>query len=484
MPDTNPSEMPIPLGISADTGLPLDPIEPEMLKKIPSDLTSGLVREDLQARAGGPGTSYGTIGEVDMQQLDQAGWGVIFAPQTDPKIREALQPLLDHRAAEVGDDRLFKIFEGTTGFNPGDDAAIWLKRLGVRMDVVDPLLGVPFYLMIVAPPDVIPFEFQYALDLYWGVGRLWFETADEFRQYAQSVIQYETMSQVPTSRQIAVFAPRHDFDNATKTLVREVANPMVEKTETTVPIGTRQKFVVQPFIGETGEKATKNSLNRILTGAVDHGPPAVLFSGGHGKSFRADDPRQAGSQGALITQDWASYGPVPRDAYFDASDVPSNAKVHGLVHFLFACYGGGWPEKDTYSRFDADHKTLASRPAMARLPRALLAHPEGGALAVVAHIDRAWTYSFHGAGGPQTQGFRDVLGRVMRGDRLGQATDQFNMRWAVLSNDLAEMQFRKPGEMDPQVLANQWIARDDARNYVVYGDPAVRVRVEAMPALA
>ena len=84
-----------------------------------------------------------------------------------------------------------------------------------------------------------------------------------------------------------------------------------------------------------------------------------------------------------------------------------------------------------------------------------------------------------------TEGFRDVIGRIMQGDRLGQATDQFNIRWAALSTELSETldQARMGLELDPRILANQWVARDDARNYVLFGDPAVRLRVEDMPAL-
>jgi hypothetical protein len=108
----------------------------------------------------------------------------------------------------------------------------------------------------------------------------------------------------------------------------------------------------------------------------------------------------------------------------------------------------------------------------------------GGALAVLAHIDRAWTYSFQaGRSAPQTQEFREVMTRVMKGDRIGQCTDQFNLRWAVLSAELADTQRERqmlPGQVSDAVLANRWVARDDARNYLILGDPAVRLRVEDM----
>jgi hypothetical protein len=470
--------MPIPFGVSADTGYPLDGVDDASLDSFKSNgHDRAVAREYLKTKAESDEPDFGAIGDVDTSQLDQAGWAVIFSPGADRKIREALQPLLDRRKAQVGDESLFRIFEGTSGYQPGDTATTWLHRQSVRLDVVDPELGVPYYILIVGPPDEIPFEFQYGLDLYWAVGRLWFQTAGEFRQYADSVIRYETMAVVPTSRQMAVFATCHDFDAATRMFSSEVAEPLSSGS-----VGQRQKFSLRPFIGDS---ATRNALDGILRGAIDGGPPAVLFSGSHGKSFRPDDPRQPGSQGALICQDWSGYGKVERDAYFDSSDVPANAKVHGMVHFLFACYGGGWPQLDDFNRLQGSAKRIAPRPMMARLPQALLAHPEGGALAVLAHVDRAWAYSFHSGDKGQTQGFRDVVGRMMRGERIGQATDQFNMRWAALSADLSDVldKIRLGLDIDPKRLANQWIARDDARNYVLFGDPAARLRVENMPAL-
>jgi hypothetical protein len=170
------------------------------------------------------------------------------------------------------------------------------------------------------------------------------------------------------------------------------------------------------------------------------------------------------------------------DHYFAAEDLQGDAKVHGMIHFFFACYGGGCPKFDTYSRLpDGTAKQIASTPMVARLPQTMLT---SGALAVLAHIDRAWSYSFQGGrGAPQIQEFRDVMIRVMRGDRIGQCTDQFNLRWAVLSTELADARRQQevfPGQVSDPVLANQWVARDDARNYLILGDPAVRLRVQDM----
>ena len=117
---------------------------------------------------------------------------------------------------------------------------------------------------------------------------------------------------------------------------------------------------------------------------------------------------------------------------------------------------------------------------LAALPRRLLSHPNGGALAVIGHVERAWASSFRSAKGlSQTQDFFDVLGRIMAGYRIGEALDTFNLRWAVRSIELAEAQlgFARNETVDLRLLAKLWVARDDSRNYILFGDPAVRLRV-------
>jgi Peptidase family C25 len=296
-------------------------------------------------------------------------------------------------------------------------------------------------------------------------------------------VNYEKAAGAPTTRNIAIFATEHDFDTATQLFMRNVAKPMaLGEGATPVPIGRRQKFGLKTIFGD---QATRSALADLFCGRDDGGSPSLLFSGTHGMSFRPDDPRQFSAQGAIVCQDWPAYGEVNADHWFSSTDVPAEARVHGMMHVFFACHGGGCSAFDNFDRMNNKPRQIAPKPFIAKLPQALLAHPNGGALAVLAHIERAWAYSFmEEKAGSQTQGFRDVMGRLLRGERIGQATDIFNMRWAALSVQLAETQLdlQHGADVSLRSLGRLWVARDDARNFMVLGDPAVRLRVEDLPA--
>ena len=163
--------------------------------------------------------------------------------------------------------------------------------------------------------------------------------------------------------------------------------------------------------------------------------------------------------------------------------MPADANVHGLIHFLFACYGGGCPKEDNFGLATGKpSRSLIADPIVARLPQRLLTK---GALASLAHVDRAWNYSFQNSrSAPQVQEMRDVMVRMLKGQRVGQATDGFNMRWAVLGAELQESLNQREA-FDQQLvsnatLAHRYIARNDARNYIVIGDPAVQLRTDVM----
>ena len=98
-------------------------------------------------------------------------------------------------------------------------------------------------------------------------------------------------------------------------------------------------------------------------------------------------------------------------------------------------------------------------------------------------MERAWGYSIRPAGlGNRLLPFRNLLGRVLRGDPVGLATKDFSDRYAAATMRLLNLQGgTNPGARprDAEVAA-LWVERNDAQNYVLLGDPAVRLRVDAM----
>jgi hypothetical protein len=477
MPETpglalGPADFPLPFGIEADTGAHLPGLTDTDLDRIDQD------RKEVRERGESGISDHLAIADIDPNNLEEAGWCVVFASDIDPAVKIALAPLLALR--ELQAKRLFKVFEGQSGLLPGDDVRKWIERQGASFAVVDPQNGIPIYILLVGSPSQIPFEFQYLLDLYWNVGRLHFDTPDEYRAYAESVVSYETGAKVPHKRRAAIFAVKNDGDRSTGLLHDQVALPIVRGAPNVRTLSGYKGFQITSVFAEA---ATKDRLRELLSGREPGGAPAFLFTGSHGVKFKMDDPTQREKQGALLCQDWPGFGKAAPEHFFAAADIPTDAAIHGLIHFLFACYGGGCPKEDNFGLAAGQTpKQLVQDPIVARLPQLLLTK---GALASLAHVDRAWAYSFQSSrSAPQVQEMRDVMVRILQGQRIGQATDSFNMRWAVLSAELQESQNLRESFSDQIVsnaqLANRYVARNDARNYVVLGDPAVRLRTEAM----
>jgi hypothetical protein len=415
---------------------------------------------------------------VDPKNLDETGWGVIFAVGADPAIYDALTPLLTLRKQQANAKRegLYREFINAGAYRPNESKLDFLNRHGVGPGPVDPE-AMPYYVLIVGDPDAIPFRFQYQLDVQYAVGRIHFDTVEEYAAYARSVVAAETGA-LALPKRAAFFAVANDGDGATKLSHDELATPLAAWAAQ-----NKQGWAVDSYFDEAATKAQ-------LTSLLGDDAPAFLFTASHGMCYQNGDVRQLSNQGALLCQDWPGpsfRGTLPDGFFYTGDDLASDARIFGTIAMHFACFGAGTPMRSDYTA-SGQPDTIAPQGFLGLLPKRMLAHPRGGALAVIGHVERAWGCSFHwDRAGSQTEVFKSTIKRLMEGHPVGSALEYFNGRYAELSSDLSiQLEDAKYGaNVDPYLLAGLWTANNDARGYAVVGDPAVRLQLvkDSQPAL-
>jgi hypothetical protein len=121
---------------------------------------------------------------------------------------------------------------------------------------------------------------------------------------------------------------------------------------------------------------------------------------------------------------------------------------------------------------------MAKEPFIAALPKRLLSHPRGAAQAFIGHVDGAYGSSF-ALPGEKTHAclYTSLIELLLQGYPVGAACDLLDQRYAEVATELSGMieELRWGRAADAQEIANLWITQNDARNYMVLGDPAVRL---------
>jgi hypothetical protein len=442
------------------------------VKQSPED--SELVAQLRQLSASLSEPSFGLPFNVSPEDLSEAGWAVVFSTEEADDVKAALAPLIEHRRRQVGNART-KVLD----HRPGERWSDWLARYRTAPGNVEPD-KVPYYVLLVGSPRRIPFGFQCLLDVEYAVGRLDFDDADGYRRYITGLIDYEQSAVTPHDASATFFGTRHPFDGATQLSADSLVLPLSNSFRSGGRFADAVTgYRIDPAI--VGEPATKDALHEILAGVGASGRPALLFTATHGMGgWPAGHADQAARHGALLCQDWPGLGRIAAEQYLAAADLDADVRVHGMVAFFFACFSAGTPELDAFVHSPGQPPpALAKEAFVAGLPKGLLSHPEGGALAVIGHIDRAWGYSFVSGGEAQLLPFQNALGRILLGQPVAHAMKEFNEKYAALSASLSDVleSIGFGGKVVPdEDLARLWTERNDTQNYVVLGDPAAALK--------
>lgn len=459
----------------------------------PDDLgrdLSAMERAGKGASGSSPGTGSAALGRiggkretyrelpsgVNPHDLERTGWGLIVPRGMKEPYLDALMPLLEWRADQVGAFRV-EIYD-----DQSPTAFLW-QGLHSSPGVIDPK-RLPYYLLIVGGPERIPFEVQYALSVNHAVGRIAFDEREEedledYTRWAQAVVDAERNG-VGLGRRAAILSVQ-DGGRATRTLATHLVNPLEERMADFMadwPAASAWEVDVR-----RGEAASKAGFGRVFGGEET---PGLALVSAHGLYLDARNRHQKLFQGAFCCQ--SENGVPDSQKIFHIGDLADGRKgersLHGLMAFLFCCYGAGTPELDGFPQHQGrkivaelppEPRRLAQQPFLAAMPQEMLRR---GALAVVGHVDRGWTLSFAWTLAHRytdaVRSLEDSLKQLLRGHRIGHAMRSVHRRYLALAAHLAEPldRLRRGGTADFRQLGLQWTAHHDARNFILLGDPA------------
>ncbi|MEO7274090.1 MAG: hypothetical protein ABIX28_08410 [Vicinamibacterales bacterium] len=398
--------------------------------------------------------------DADPSNLAETGWGIVLPAGESSEtvgVLQALEPLLARRREQAGDR--FRVLE----YRRGEDAHSFLARYGEQLGAPS-LIDVPGYLLLIGAPSHIPFDVQVMLCLYYAVGRLAFDSVEEYASYAAATAQHEDAPERPRHRVVA-FAP-----GAASNPPLDGADACVAESVSRVP---RKGPAPQTEL-VVGPSATRHGLLEALAG----GPSDLLFTVTHTLVYPPGHPRQRDRQGSLLCAPSGSDADTMDDRVLAAADLSDDVDLRGMisVHAGSFCAGTGQVDSLAVQAFKEQH-LLAPEALVGPLPRRLLGRARP-VLAVIGQIDRLALW------GPVEQRWtkltpllQDLHIRLIRRNRVGHALSGAAVAWASLSAQLAEALSRiSPSRpADEAGIAATWAHKETVRSVVLIGDPAVRL---------
>ena len=405
---------------------------------------------------------------------EEAGWSYVVA-EGDPH-RDAIVGALEPLAARRG---MAKPAEPLR-FPAGADRGNWIDE--VYKGLGD---GRPRYLLLAGNPTVLPYPLQADLAAAGAmVGRICFEQPDTYETYAAKLERFDAGDPVPRLEATVVSTFGGPFD-ATSFSTRYLTPPVVGLLK-------EKGYTVEEV---TGKAATKANVKQSLMA----GRRAIVFTATHGAGYVVASPD--GIDARAVNGAW---GCAPADEaarlnawdWLHGSDLASGAVAPGGLVVQFACFGYGTTDETSYAAWLGNGNVIeVDRPFVGAIPQRLLADPDGP-IGYVGHVDYALAHGFVDPYNPPPIGvhpraepFLTLIGKSVADlAPLGYALRDLHGRAAGLASQIAStfdtltQQGVKASELDQggkASLIDKVIRRNDAMHFLLFGDPAARVRIDA-----
>lgn len=414
----------------------------------------------------------------DCDDLEEQRWGVLApeGPEGD-RLLALIRPLIEARREAQGDN--VKIYRVPPKLSAAD-ATRWRKAYfesGAEFSS-----EIPRYQLILGDLSLVSLAVQQSQGSDGFVGRLSFGDDRGYEAYVDKVLRWEK-ARAEAEPAVKLFTV-HDGSAATMIGYRALVKPGLDML--------RKRGYEPADLGDRHAPSPSEFLD-----SVKSPDPSILFTVSHG----AGAPRggwksyedQRARQGAM------SFG---REGKLAGSDINEDPFLPGGLWFMLACYGAGTPNTSAYRHWLEKLKqtgefggqaqsVLASLPSgnappfVAALPQAVLANPNGP-LAVIGHIDLAWTYSFEerDTGKPVSRPskFMEILRSALKGDRVGVSFRELVRFLGFINHELNELyddsaQKGLSEASDAARSGHLWMLRQDLSGYILLGDPAARLPI-------
>ena len=441
---------------------------------------------------------------ADVNDLEKQRWAIVVPRGARGKRLEALvQDLCDQRADDQGADVL--TIEAPEGMNE-TEAWDW------KNDIYPGLYGDeeeqrPRYLCILGDVDGVSLATQEVLATDGLPGRLVCNGDRGYGDYVAKVLASER-DPAEHNRPRSLFYTVHDSSAATESGYQKLMSPCFDRCKDAWE-SERDTFPAAA-LKEHGDRydPDPDELLDVASSAC----PTVLFSLSHGMG---PPRRRRWSRGeARDRQGAMSFGMAGALA---PSDIASRPFLPGGLWLYKACFGAGTPRVSAYHHWLemlVDHggenaaRLRAVLAGLAReggftsgLARAALSNPKGP-LAMIAHMDLAWSYSYEELrvgksqrvqGATRVNHFKEVIAKMVKGERAGAALlsmrlvrgavgERLNTRYDLCKR--AGVAPEGASVMDRLALGHLWLLRQDLSGYVLLGDPAARLPLAAESGLA